>query len=167
MAQKAFSISQTPPYTIPAELYDEAYRLYQRKYLLWKNWLLEGILTLLTVDFIVTAVKDPSNGLTYFLMVLCVVLLALLIFHPLRILRGVGGFPRPPGCVVGCRLVVVCPPPSCLRGVFPPFGAAGAAGGRRSAPPESKKKQSIILMVDILIIVCYNQKRLEDFSPGG
>ena len=39
MAQKAFSISQTPPYTIPAELYDEAYRLYQRKYLLWKNWL--------------------------------------------------------------------------------------------------------------------------------
>lgn len=80
MAQKAFSISQTPPYTIPAELYDEAYRLYQRKYLLWKNWILEGILTLLTVDFIVTAVKDPSNGLTYFLMVLCVVLLALLIF---------------------------------------------------------------------------------------
>lgn len=159
MAQKAFSISQTPPYTIPAELYDEAYRLYQRKYLLWKNWILEGILMLLTVDFIVTAVKDPSNGLTYFLMVLCVVLLALLIFHPLRILRGVGGFPRPPGCVVGCRLVVVCPPPSCLRGVFPPFGAAGAAGGspgcgsslrssrsppravgRRSAPPESKKK---------------------------
>ena len=89
MAQKAFSISQTPPYTIPAELYDEAYRLYQRKYLLWKNWLLEGILTLLTVDFIVTAVKDPSNGLTYFLMVLCVVLLALLIFHPLRIRRRV------------------------------------------------------------------------------
>ena len=120
MAQKAFSISQTPPYTIPAELYDEAYRLYQRKYLLWKNWLLEGILTLLTVDFIVTAVKDPSNGLTYFLMTLCVVLLALLIFHPLRILRGVGGFPRPPGCVVGCRLVVVCPP----------IGAAGAACGR-------------------------------------
>ena len=71
MAQKSFSISQTPPYTIPAELYDEAYRLYQRKYLLWKNWILEGILTLLTVDFIVTAVKDPSNGLTYFLMVLC------------------------------------------------------------------------------------------------
>lgn len=186
MAQKSFSISQTPPYTIPAELYDEAYRLYQRKYLLWKNWILEGILTLLTVDFIVTAVKDPSNGLTYFLMVLCVVLLALLIFHPLRILRGVGGFPRPPGCVVGCRLVVVCPPPSCLRGVFPPFGAAGAAGGRpvvgrRCAPlgrpparwvvapllPNQKKKQSIILMVDILIIVCYNQKRLEDFSPGG
>lgn len=61
MAQKAFSISQTPPYTIPAELYDEAYRLYQRKYLLWKNWLLEGILTLLTVDFIVTAVKDPKQ----------------------------------------------------------------------------------------------------------
>ena len=89
MAQKAFSISQTPPYTIPAELYDEAYRLYQRKYLLWKNWILEGILTLLTVDFIVTAVKDPSNGLTYFLMVLCVVLLALLIFHPLRIRRRV------------------------------------------------------------------------------
>ena len=89
MAQKAFLISQTPPYTIPAELYDEAYRLYQRKYLLWKNWLLEGILTLLTVDFIVTAVKDPSNGLTYFLMTLCVVLLALLIFHPLRIRRRV------------------------------------------------------------------------------
>ena len=89
MAQKAFSISQTPPYTIPAELYDEAYRLYQRKYLLWKNWILEGILTLLTVDFIVTAVKDPSNGLTYFLMVLCVVLLALLSFHPLRIRRRV------------------------------------------------------------------------------
>lgn len=186
MAQKAFSISQTPPYTIPAELYDEAYRLYQRKYLLWKNWILEGILMLLTVDFIVTAVKDPSNGLTYFLMVLCVVLLALLIFHPLRILRGVGGFPRPPGCVVGCRLVVVCPPPSCLRGGVPPVwrrrrcgGSPGCGSSLRSsrspparwvvAPllPNQKKKQSIILMVDILIIVCYNQKRLEDFSPGG
>lgn len=89
MAQKPFFISQTPPYTVPEELYEASYRLYQRKYLLWKNGLLEGILTLLAADFIITAVKDPSNGLTYFLLTLCIVLIGLLIFHPLRIRRRV------------------------------------------------------------------------------
>lgn len=89
MAQKAFLVPQTPPYVVPVELYDEAYRLYQRRFLMWKNWILEAVLVLLSVDFIVTAVKDPSNMLVYFLLILCVVLLGLLIFHPLRIRRRV------------------------------------------------------------------------------
>lgn len=87
MAQKAFFVPQTPPYIIPMELYDAAYRLYQRRFLMWKSWILEAVLVLLSVDFIVTAFKDPSNMLVYFLLILCVVLLVMLIFHPLRIRR--------------------------------------------------------------------------------
>lgn len=89
MAQKAFFVPQTPPYVVPTELYDEAYRLYQRRFLMWKNWILEVVLVLLSVDFIVTAFKDPSNMLVYFLLLLCVILLVMLIFHPLRIRRRV------------------------------------------------------------------------------
>ncbi len=87
MAQKAFFVPQTPPYIIPTELYDAAYRLYQRRFLMWKSWILEAVLVLLSVDFIVTAFKDPSNMLVYFLLILCVVLLVMLIFHPMRIRR--------------------------------------------------------------------------------
>lgn len=89
MAQKAFFVPQTPPYIIPTELYDAACRLYQRRFLMWKSWILEAVLVLLSVDFIVTAFKDPSNMLVYFLLILCVVLLVMLIFHPLRIRRRV------------------------------------------------------------------------------
>ena len=87
MAQKAFFVPQTPPYIIPTELYDAAYRLYQRRFLMWKSWILEAVLVLLSVDFIVAAFKDPSNMLVYFLLILCVVLLVMLIFHPMRIRR--------------------------------------------------------------------------------
>jgi hypothetical protein len=89
MAQQSFFIPQTLPYVIPTELYDAAYRLYQRRFLLWKHWILEGILLLLSVDFVVTAWKDPSNALVYFLLVLCLVLLVCLLLYPLRVRRRV------------------------------------------------------------------------------
>lgn len=89
MAQKAFFIPETPPYVVPIEIYEEAYRLYQRRFLLWKNRILELLLLLLGIDFTIAAFKDPTNMMAYFLLLLCVLLLVLVIFQPMRVRRRV------------------------------------------------------------------------------
>lgn len=80
---------ETAPYTITPEDFHNGYQAYQKHFLLWKNWILEGVLALLTIDFIISACKDPNNMTAYFLILACLVAMGMLFFHPLRVRQKV------------------------------------------------------------------------------
>ncbi len=58
-------------YTVPPEIFEKAYRSYQKKFVYLKSYIFMGIFLILAADFIYAAVKNPSNTLVYLLIVVC------------------------------------------------------------------------------------------------
>lgn len=80
--QEEFYIPETHPYNISTEMYKEGYRAYQKRFVLWKNRILQLILLLLSIDFIVSAVRDSSNTLAYVLLMICLAGIFILWYTP-------------------------------------------------------------------------------------
>lgn len=61
-------------YTIPPELFNEAYKAYQKKFVYKKSYIFMCLFLVLAADFVYAAVKQPSNTLAYLLIVVCIAL---------------------------------------------------------------------------------------------
>lgn len=59
-------------YTVPPELFEKAYRSYQKKFIYPKSYIFMGLFLFLAADFIYAAVKQPENTLVYLLIVICI-----------------------------------------------------------------------------------------------
>lgn len=58
-------------YKIPADIYREGYREYQKKYVYPKSYVFMGLFLVLAANFVYGAVKAPDNFLAYLLIVVC------------------------------------------------------------------------------------------------
>lgn len=58
-------------YTVPPDLFEKAYRTYQKKFVYPKGFLFMGLFLFLAADFVYAAVKQPDNTIVYLLIVIC------------------------------------------------------------------------------------------------
>lgn len=58
-------------YTVPPEMFEKAYRSYQKKFVYPKSFLFMGLFLFLAADFVYAAVKQPDNTIVYLLIVIC------------------------------------------------------------------------------------------------
>lgn len=61
-------------YTVSPDIFDKAYKSYQKKFVYLKSYIFMGIFLLLAADFIWAAAKNPGNTLVYLLIVVCIAL---------------------------------------------------------------------------------------------
>ncbi|MCM1006521.1 MAG: YcxB family protein [Ruminococcus flavefaciens] len=61
-------------YQISPEIFDKAYRSYQKKFVYPKNYIFTALFLILAADFVYAAVKTPENRLVYLLIVVCIAL---------------------------------------------------------------------------------------------
>lgn len=76
-------------YKIPAEIYRESYKAYQKKYVYPKKYLLCGIFLILAANFVYGAAKAPDNLLAYLLIMVCIALAAAQIYNPVQVRRRI------------------------------------------------------------------------------
>lgn len=82
-------IPETAPYHIDFDLYKEAYKCYQKHFVLPKNRIMQLLLLLLAVDFGYHGIKNPDNRMAFVLMIICAALIFILWYNPLRMRRSV------------------------------------------------------------------------------
>ncbi len=80
---------QTAGYSIPPAYYREAYRLFQSKYIMRRNYILMALFFILLLSFIWSAADNPSNTLQYILGIVCIAAICLLWYNPRRQRRQV------------------------------------------------------------------------------
>ena len=61
-------------YAVSPDIFDKAYKSYQKKFVYLKSYIFMGIFLLLAADFIWAAAKNPGNTLVYLLIVVCIAL---------------------------------------------------------------------------------------------
>lgn len=61
-------------YQITPEIFDKAYRSYQKKFVYPKSYIFMTLFLILAGDFVYAAVKTPENRLVYLLIVVCIAL---------------------------------------------------------------------------------------------
>lgn len=61
-------------YRVSPDMFMNAYRAYQKKFVFPKKYLFIAIFLIIAADFVYAAVKDPSNLFAYFLIVVCIAL---------------------------------------------------------------------------------------------
>ncbi len=61
-------------YQITPEIFDKAYRRYQKKFVYPKSYIFMTLFLILAGDFVYAAVKTPENRLVYLLIVVCIAL---------------------------------------------------------------------------------------------
>lgn len=61
-------------YTVSPDIFDKAYKSYQKKFVYLKSYIFMGIFLFLAADFIWAAAKNPGNTLVYLLIVVCIAL---------------------------------------------------------------------------------------------
>lgn len=76
-------------YKIPLDIFKEAYRSYQKKFIYPKNYIFMAIFGILAIDFIVAAVKEPSNVLAYLLIMVCLAMMFREWFNPRKIRNNI------------------------------------------------------------------------------
>lgn len=74
-------------YSIPYEIFGEAYTEFQKKYVNKRSYFLMGIFIALGLVYVWSAIKDPSNTLAYLLMVVCFAFAGINWYNPKRIRR--------------------------------------------------------------------------------
>lgn len=87
-------------YSIPPELFDEAYKAYQKKFVYKKNYIFMCLFLVLAADFVYAAVKQPSNTMAYLLIVVCIALAFREWHNPRFIRRRISDTVRSMGKVV-------------------------------------------------------------------
>lgn len=83
----AFPLSA--PYHIPAEYYREGMRVYQKKYVLKKNYIFMAIFAVLLISFVVAACMDLKNSRAWYLSLICAAALFILWYNPRKQRRNV------------------------------------------------------------------------------
>lgn len=76
-------------YTIPFEIFRDAYTAFQKKNVYPKSYLFMALFAVLAVIYIFAAVDDPSNMIAYFLIFICLALAVREWYNPRKIRRAV------------------------------------------------------------------------------
>lgn len=87
-------------YSIPPEMFDKAYKAYQKKFVYKKSYIFMCLFLVLAADFVYAAVKQPSNTLAYLLIVVCIALAFREWHNPRFIRRRISDTVRSMGKVV-------------------------------------------------------------------
>lgn len=75
-------------YHIPLSMFDEAFRCFQRKFVLPMNLVFTVILLVLAADFIWSAIKEPGNTTAYLLTVICLALVLVRWYRMFKLRRS-------------------------------------------------------------------------------
>lgn len=75
-------------YHIPLSLFQKAFITFQKKFVFPKNWILSAILAAVAVIYVDAAIKDPSNYLSYLLIVICIAMICVLWYNPRKLRRS-------------------------------------------------------------------------------
>lgn len=83
----------TPPllqksYHIPLPLFEKAFRAFQKKYVYPRNIGITIVLAMVAIVYIDAAVQDSTNTMAYLLLVLCVALIFITWYNPLKLRRA-------------------------------------------------------------------------------
>lgn len=73
-------------YTIKPEIFSEAYKEYQKKYVMKRSYIIMTIFLILAADFVYAVIKAPDNRLAYLLIVICIAM-AFSAWHNPRFVR--------------------------------------------------------------------------------
>lgn len=76
-------------YSIPLDIFKDAYSSYQKKFIYPKNYIFMAIFGILAIDFIVAAVKDPTNVFAYLLIMVCLAMMFREWFNPRKIRNNI------------------------------------------------------------------------------
>ena len=76
-------------YHIPLSMFDQAFRCFQRKFVVPMNLIVTVILLVLAADFIYAAVKEPNNTTAYLLIVICLALVLVRWYRMFKLRRSV------------------------------------------------------------------------------
>ena len=76
-------------YSVPHELFKEAYKAYQKKFVRPKSLIFTGLFLFLAADFVYAAVKAPENRLVYLLIVVCIAMAFREWYNPHRIFQNI------------------------------------------------------------------------------
>lgn len=74
--------SRTAPYSIPAEYYEAGLHAYQKRYVMRRNYILMAFFGVLFLSFVFASVKDPTNRVSYVLMMVCLAMVFVLWYTP-------------------------------------------------------------------------------------
>ncbi|WP_298482621.1 hypothetical protein [uncultured Ruminococcus sp.] len=80
--QKLPAFSRTAPYAIPLEYYRTGFTAFQKKFIMRRNYIMMAIFAVLLISFVAAGIKDPTNKMAYFLMLLCLTAIFMLWYMP-------------------------------------------------------------------------------------
>lgn len=75
-------------YHIPLPMFQEAFRNFQKKYVFPKNIVITVILAVIAGVYIQAAVKDNTQTMAYLLIVVCIAMILILWYRPLKMRRS-------------------------------------------------------------------------------
>ena len=76
-------------YRVPHEIFKEAYRAYQKKFVRPKSIIFTVLFLILAADFVYAAVKSPDNRLVYLLVMVCLAMAFREWYNPYRIYNNI------------------------------------------------------------------------------
>lgn len=76
-------------YKIPFDTFREGYKVFQKKFIYPKSYVLAAVFLILAADFIYSAARDPSNSLAYILAMICLSLAFREWYNPRKIRRQI------------------------------------------------------------------------------
>ena len=76
-------------YHIPLAMFDDAFRQFQKKFVVPMNFVVTVILLVLAGDFVYGAVKEPTNTVAYLLVTICVALVLVRWYRMFKLRRSV------------------------------------------------------------------------------
>lgn len=82
-------IPETAPFLISYDMYKDAYKLYQKRFVYPKNRIFQLILLLLAVDFGYHGAMNPDKPMYFMLLLVCVSLILILWYNPRKIRRNI------------------------------------------------------------------------------
>lgn len=80
--QKLPVFDRTAPYTIPLEYYRTGFTAFQKKFVMRRNYVMMVLFAVLLVSFVAAGIKDPTNKMAYFLVLLCLTAIFMLWYNP-------------------------------------------------------------------------------------
>ncbi|MCQ2434302.1 MAG: YcxB family protein [Oscillospiraceae bacterium] len=75
-------------YHIPLPLFDKAFRSFQKKYVYPRNIVLTIILAAIFAVYARSAFKEPDNTLVYVLLVICLAMILIIWYNPMKLRRS-------------------------------------------------------------------------------
>ncbi|MBQ8514707.1 MAG: hypothetical protein IJ496_04860 [Ruminococcus sp.] len=88
-APEGLLIPDTAPFQISYDMYQEAYKTYQKRFVYPRNRLFQLILLVLSADFAYHGAMDPDRPMYFMLLLVCISLMMILWYNPRKMRRNI------------------------------------------------------------------------------